>query len=202
MRALFIDHYDSFSFNVIDLMESCGVSEIVHVYYDNICADLIEVGVERFDFDFIVLSPGPGRPSDKIETLDFIKKCIGKIPIFGVCLGLQIIADIFGAKVVGAPEFQHGSKKKIDIDTGAKLFHGFENELSAASYNSLCVFERDFLGNEEGVSVIATSAGNVIEALEIVRPNFKYIAATQFHPESFMSEKSKDIFNNFLRQIH
>ena len=193
VKAVFIDHYDSFSFNVIDLFEKCGVSDIEHVYSDQI--DLEQIP----DCDFLILSPGPKHPDDEIVTKKMIEMYHEKIPVFGICLGHQMICSVFGAAIEKIPEPHHGTTKTIYINSSSVLFEGLGEVLEVATYNSLGVkiAEKEKLP----FNVIAVSGDDVIEAIERNEVGLPYIAATQFHPESFLSEQSETLIMNFLKKI-
>lgn len=194
MRALFIDHYDSFSFNVIDLLERAGVDDIKHIYFDMLTSE------DPLDYDFVVLSPGPNRPEDALSSIEFYKRAEPKVPVLGICLGHQIIGYCLGGAVEKVKDSQHGSVKKIVVDSSSNLFRGVGPTLNVATYNSLCIYQNT-LDGDSGFKVIATSEDGSVEALERNVMGKPYIATTQFHPESFLTELSMKIVQNFLERI-
>ena len=158
LKALFIDHYDSFSFNVIDLLERVGGISIVHCYFDKIEKNIFE------DFDFIVLSPGPKHPKDAIQTIELVRDCIEKKPILGICLGHQILSYLDGQVISRVDNPHHGSTKSINIDPSSALFESISAPLNVATYNSLCVKKSEWKKSE--FDVIAWSSCGDVEAIE------------------------------------
>jgi anthranilate synthase/aminodeoxychorismate synthase-like glutamine amidotransferase len=193
MKALFIDHYDSFSFNVIDLLERVGGIEIVHCFFDKLASVNIE------SFDLLILSPGPNHPQDASSSLALVRKYIDQKPMLGICLGHQILASHVGEKISRVKSPHHGSRKEIFFDPGSELFKGIASPLNVATYNSLSVKKEDWKSSE--VSVIAWSKEGDVEAIERNIFGKPYFAGVQFHPESFLSEQSVKVMENFLLRL-
>ncbi|MDB2447204.1 aminodeoxychorismate/anthranilate synthase component II [bacterium] len=195
MKALFIDHYDSFSFNVLDLLEKCGISDIEHIYFDQVDLDNVP------KCDFLVLSPGPNHPDDAQVSVDLISRFHQNVPIFGICLGLQLICKAFGAAVSKVPAPHHGATKNVDVEDSSVLFKGLGRSIKVASYNSLRISISEFSELDHEFSLIARSDDGSVEAIERASSDLPYIAATQFHPESFLSEKSIELASNFIEKV-
>ena len=193
MKALLIDYYDSFSFNVVDAFERCGVNQIEHIYSDQI--DLTKAP----ECDFIILSPGPNHPNDEQKSQELVLSNHTRIPIFGICLGHQIICASFGAQIVRIPSPHHGAVKDIFVDINSSLFESTMPVLSVATYNSLGIEVSDL--SDSPLKIVARSEDGIVEAIERDSPTLPYLASTQFHPESFLSEKSDVVIKNFLSRV-
>ena len=143
---LLIDNYDSFSYNLYQLIGS--VEPDIKVIRND--AHSIEE-IEAMKPEAIILSPGPGKPEDAGVCIEAIKYFTGKLPIFGVCLGHQAICEAFGGTVSYAKELMHGKQSRITIDTESYLFRGLEKEIDVARYHSLVadqlwnVYDRDLV---------------------------------------------------------
>lgn len=182
---LIIDNYDSFTYNLVQYLGELGTD--VHVYRnDQITIDEIEALKPQR----IVISPGPGTPDDAGISLEVIKNFAGKLPLLGVCLGHQAIAQAFGGKVVRAPQLMHGKASAI-IHDGRTIFQGLENGFSAGRYHSLIVEKASI---PECLEVSATT-GEVIMGL---RHRQIQLEGVQFHPESILTNSGKKLLANFL----
>ena len=188
---LLIDNYDSFSYNLYQLVGSIN-PDIKVIRNDTFTAEEINaMNPER-----IILSPGPGKPSDAGVCIDVVKKCGGKIPILGVCLGHQAICEAFGATVSYAKQLMHGKMSKVEIDTSAPLFRGMDLVIEAARYHSLAAVEETV---KEPLTVTARTVDGEIMAVQ----HREYpIYGVQFHPESILTPKGKQILANFLKGIN
>lgn len=186
MRLLFIDNYDSFTYNLVHFLGELGAEPIVH-RNDKISLDEIaEIAPEA-----IVLSPGPCTPNEAGVCLDLVSRFRNRIPILGVCLGHQSIAQALGGKVIRAPMLMHGKTSRISHN-GRGLFRGLNDGFVATRYHSLTV-ERESLPAE--LIVTATSDDGLIMGLEhITEPLY----GVQFHPESIASENGHQILKNFM----
>jgi para-aminobenzoate synthetase component 2 len=183
---LVIDNYDSFTYNLVQYLGELG--ETVEVYRnDELTIDEIEAKRP----DRILISPGPGTPDDAGISLEVIKHFAGKIPILGVCLGHQAIAQAFGGVVIRAPVLMHGKASEISHD-GQTIFAGLENHFQAGRYHSLIV-ERSSL--PESFEISATS-DDVIMGL---RHRKLKLEGVQFHPESILTSCGKRLLANFLQ---
>ena len=137
-RVLLVDNYDSFTYNLVQELGTLGADPVV---FRN---DAIEVsGIRQLAADGIVISPGPGRPEDGGVSMAVVAELGGEVPILGVCLGHQCIAQVFGGRIVAAPELMHGKTSAI-FHTGVGVFAEMPNPFEATRYHSLIV-ERDSL---------------------------------------------------------
>ncbi|MCR5542124.1 MAG: bifunctional anthranilate synthase component II/anthranilate phosphoribosyltransferase [Ruminococcus sp.] len=185
---LLIDNYDSFTYN---LYQAIGVlnPDIKVVRNDEITIEEIE----KLDPQALVVSPGPCYPKDAGISVEAIRHFSGKLPIFGVCLGHQSIAEAFGGHIIHAAEQMHGKQTSIDIDNDQPIFKGLKNKVDAARYHSLIV-EKETL--PDCLEVIGTDDRGQIMALKH-REHPTY--GVQFHPESILTEYGSAIIANFLR---
>ena len=184
---LIIDNYDSFSYNLFQLLGEL-VPDIQVVRNDQI--SLTEI-MERSP-SCLVLSPGPGHPKDAGICEDAIKNLSGKIPILGVCLGHQAICHAFGASIVRASKLMHGKQSLISIDTSSPIFQGLKNPFSAARYHSLAA-EKSSLPSCLKV-IAADPDGEIMAVSHRDYPVF----GLQFHPESILTPEGRTILKNFL----
>ncbi|WCK54648.1 aminodeoxychorismate/anthranilate synthase component II [Aneurinibacillus sp. Ricciae_BoGa-3] len=183
---LMIDNYDSFTYNIVQYLGELG--EALHVVRnDKITCDEIE----KLDPHCIVISPGPCTPNEAGISLEAIRRFAGKIPIFGVCLGHQSIAQVFGGKVIRAEKLMHGKTSAIHHD-GRTIFEGLPSPYRATRYHSLIV-ERESLPN--CLEISAETADGEIMGL---RHRTLQVEGVQFHPESIMTEHGKQLLHNFL----
>jgi anthranilate synthase component II len=182
---ILIDNYDSFTWNLYHYLGDLGAETVVHRN------DKISVGqVMSSRPEAIVISPGPGVPSQAGIIIDLIKEAAGKIPVFGVCLGLQAIGEAFGGKVVRAPTQMHGKVSAVHHkDIG--VFQGLSQDFSATRYHSLVV-DRATLPAE--LEITAETDG-LIMGLQHKTMN---VHGVQFHPESIASENGQAILKGFL----
>ena len=186
--VLLIDNYDSFSYNLMQMIGTeCGDVRVVR--NDRITPEEIE----RLRPDQLVLSPGPGFPKDAGVCVGAVRRLAGKIPILGVCLGHQSIGESFGGRVVHAKKLMHGKTSPIRLDTGCPLFRGLPEEITAMRYHSLVV-ERDTLP----ACLRVTAAGEDGQIMALAHREYP-VYGVQFHPESFMTEHGPEIIRNFLR---
>jgi anthranilate synthase/aminodeoxychorismate synthase-like glutamine amidotransferase len=174
MYVAFIDHYDSFSFNIVDwLIRNDFLVE--YFRFD----DLEKLAILANHLRPLVLSPGPGHPDDYASSLTLVRQASGRVPILGICLGHQILSAANGANIVRSRSPFHGSTKRLDWHG----HHNFENSHYAVSYNSLAA---QFAVVPAGTSVMATSDGGEAQVIAIKHENWNYRAlGIQFHPESY-----------------
>jgi anthranilate synthase/aminodeoxychorismate synthase-like glutamine amidotransferase len=181
-----IDNYDSFTFNLVQYLGELG--QDLRVFRN----DEITVGeIERIAPDFIVISPGPGRPEESGIIVEAIQKLAGKIPILGVCLGHQAIGAALGGSVVGAPQIMHGKTSAIFHD-GRTIFRDLENPFHATRYHSLVVSPLDL---PQCLEISAHTEDGVIMGL---RHRLFPLEGVQFHPESILTGVGKKLLSNFL----
>ena len=191
MDVLFIDHYDSFSFNLIDwLQEALPESQIIRVPHDDLQAISKELSTKKP----IVLSPGPKSPDEVDLSLRITHDFLGHVPILGVCLGHQILGRILGGKIVRSVAPFHGSRRKIVSKSESKVFFG--KPMSVATYNSLVVDR----GSVDERFVAAENMFGEIEAIEFLEGAFPAVGL-QFHPESFLSENTKCLGKYWHNQV-
>lgn len=184
-----IDNYDSFTWNIVQYLGELGeVPEVVR--NDEITAVEAEQRAPRA----IVISPGPGRPAEAGISCEVIRRCSGKIPILGVCLGHQCIGEVFGGKIVRSDRLVHGKTSAV-IHTGRGLFLDIDNPFHATRYHSLLV-SRD--GLPDTLQVMAWTVEDEIMA---IRHRSHETWGVQFHPESILTTSGKDILRNFLRLL-
>lgn len=187
---LLIDNYDSFSYNLYQLIGSLiEKGDKIKVIRND---ELSFEEVEDLNPSHIVISPGPGRPQDAGICEELIKKLSKKIPVLGVCLGHQAICEAYGGVITYAKELMHGKHKMTKIDRDCILFKGLPEEIAVARYHSLAASEKE-LPSE--LVVRAKSDDGEIMAVEHVS---KPIFGLQFHPESIMTPEGKTIMKNFL----
>ncbi|WP_434750411.1 anthranilate synthase component II [Paenibacillus amylolyticus] len=181
-----IDNFDSFTYNLVQYFADLG--ESVNVYRNN---TITVQKLEEISPDYIVISPGPSNPSNAGVSLEVIRYFAGKIPILGVCLGHQAIAQAFGGKVESARHLMHGKTSDISHD-GKTLFKGMPAVLNVARYHSLIV-NPDL---PEELEVTAWSSEGEVMGL---RHKKWSIEGVQFHPESIITPSGKQILANFLQ---
>lgn len=184
---LVIDNYDSFTYNLVQYLGELGAEMIVR-RNDEVSLDEIESEIKPAK---ILISPGPGTPDDAGVSLECIKLFGENMPILGVCLGHQAIGQIFGGKVIRAPEPVHGKPVEI-IHDGKTVFSGLAQNFSAGRYHSLSV-ERETL--PECLEISAASPDGLIMGL---RHKSLPIEGVQFHPESILTTDGKKLLANFL----
>ncbi|MBQ3834685.1 MAG: aminodeoxychorismate/anthranilate synthase component II [Elusimicrobia bacterium] len=185
---LLIDNYDSFVYNLYQYMGS--INPDITGKRNN---EITIKEIEQLNPEKIILSPGPGKPSDAGICIDLIKHFAGKIPIFGVCLGHQAICEAFGATVSYAKELMHGKQSEINIDTTCPIFKDFDNKIVVGRYHSLAALKETIPAE---LSIVASS--NDGEVMAVWHKKFN-IFGVQFHPESVLTPKGYDIIKNFLR---
>ncbi len=184
---LVIDNYDSFTYNLYQYLSH--LAEVLVYRNDKIAIDKIR----ELDPDHIVISPGPGRPEDAGISREVIDEFKGKIPILGVCLGHQCIAEVFGGKIIKAEKPQHGKVSKIYLtQEDDSIMRKVVSPCTATRYHSLIV-ERESFPND--LIILAESEEKEIMALK----HKKYpIYGLQFHPESIMTEVGMNLIENFI----
>jgi anthranilate synthase component II len=188
-RVLVIDNYDSFVYNLVQYLGELGAEPLVHRHDALTLAE-----IDALDPDGILISPGPGTPDDAGLSNDVITHFAGRRPIFGVCLGLQCMGQVFGGRVVRAPQVMHGKTSWIHHE-GAGLFAGLPDPFEATRYHSLIV-ERDSVPAE--LEITATSEDGLVMGL---RHRTHDIEGVQFHPESILTSGGHDIVRNFLAKL-
>jgi len=189
---LMIDNYDSFTYNLVQYFGELG--QKISVYRnDEITVDEIESQKPKY----VVISPGPCTPNEAGISLELIEKLAGKIPILGVCLGFQAIAQAFGGNIIGAQRIMHGKVSPIH-HTGKGVFKGLKNPLNATRYHSL-VAEQSTLPECLEVTAWTNNDSGSIEEIMGVRHKTLAIEGVQFHPESILTEHGHQMLNTFLQ---
>ncbi len=186
-----IDNYDSFTFNLVHYFQSLG-QEVVVARNDEIT--LAEI--EQLAPKYLVISPGPCDPDQAGISLDVIKHFAGKIPLLGVCLGHQAIAQHFGAIVTKAHQVMHG-KTSIIKHNGQGLFSTLNEPLEVTRYHSLIV-DKNTLPNELSITAWSTDQEGIFDEIMGLEHKTLAIASVQFHPESILTEQGHALLNNFL----
>jgi len=187
MKILVIDNYDSFTYNLVQLLGRYK-NDLVIKRNDEITAD----NIEKLGPDKILISPGPGKPEDSNVSLTAVKNFGKKIPVLGVCLGHQVIGMIFGGKVVKAPILMHGKVSGISHDNKT-IFKNIPQKFIATRYHSL-IIERKSIPAELEISA-ETDDGIVMGVRHKKHP----IEGIQFHPESFLTSEGETIIKNWLK---
>lgn len=183
---LMIDNYDSFTYNLVQYLGELGEELIVK---RNDQVNIQEI--EELKPDFLMISPGPCSPDEAGISMEAIKHFAGRIPIFGVCLGHQSIAQVFGGDVIRAERLMHGKTSEIEHD-GKGVFTGLQNPLVATRYHSLIV--KDETLPECFVRTASTKEGELMA----IRHKELPIESVQFHPESIMTSFGKEMLRNFI----
>lgn len=184
---LMIDNYDSFTFNLVQYLGELG-EELLVRRNDEITLDEIE----ELAPDFLMISPGPCSPNEAGISLAAIERFAGEIPIFGVCLGHQSIAQVFGGDVVRAERLMHGKTSEMHHD-GKTVFQDIENPFTATRYHSLIVKKETL---PECFEITAWTDEDEIMA---IRHKTLPIEGVQFHPESIMTSFGKHLLGNFIK---
>ncbi|MBS8266994.1 aminodeoxychorismate/anthranilate synthase component II [Mesobacillus boroniphilus] len=183
---LMIDNYDSFTYNLVQYLGEMG-EELRVIRNDQTSIR----GIADLDPQFLMISPGPCSPNEAGISLEAIKNFSGKTPIFGVCLGHQSIAQVFGGDVVRAERLMHGKTSLVYHD-GKTIFEGLENPFPAARYHSLIV-KKETLPDCLEVSAW-TEEGEIMALRHKTLP----VEGVQFHPESILTTPGKQLLRNFI----
>jgi para-aminobenzoate synthetase component 2 len=185
-RILVVDNYDSFVFNLVQYLGQLGAEcEVLR-------NDVVEVA-HADGFDGVLLSPGPGTPADAGVCIDMVRGVAGRIPIFGVCLGHQAIAEAYGGSIVRAPELLHGKTSLVHHDSSG-VFAGLPDPFTATRYHSLAVAPESVPAELE---VTARTDSGVIMGL---RHRTLLVEGVQFHPESVLTEGGHRMLANWLSE--
>lgn len=186
MRILIFDNYDSFTYNLVHLVKELGYTDVDVYRNDQIALEDIA------RYDKIILSPGPGIPSEAGLLLPLIKEYAGKKPILGVCLGHQAIGEAFGAKLTNLEDVYHGVATQIKVTKPDYIFQDLDENLEVGRYHSWIVANQEL---PECIEVTAVDSSNQIMAL---RHKEYDIHGVQFHPESVLTPQGAIILRNFL----
>jgi len=194
-RVFLLDNYDSFTWNLAQCMMELGAEVTVRRHDD---AEVPDVLAGRFDA--IVISPGPGRPRDAGVTPELVRAAAGRLPLLGVCLGHQAIAEAYGARVVRSPRVMHGKTSSV-LHDGRGVFAGLESPLTVGRYHSLVV-DPGSLGPEL-VASATTCDGADVTLMALRHRDHPRVAVegVQFHPESILTPEGGRLLGNFLSLV-
>ncbi|HET7581013.1 MAG TPA: aminodeoxychorismate/anthranilate synthase component II [Bacillales bacterium] len=184
---LMIDNYDSFTYNLVQYLGEMGCDVVVKRNDEVSVAD-----IESLHPDVLMISPGPCTPNEAGISLEAVRTFAGILPIFGVCLGHQAIAQAFGARIIRADRLMHGKTSQIHHD-GQTIFQQLPSPLTATRYHSLIV-DKTSLPAEFSVS-----ARTEEDEIMAIRHRRFALEGVQFHPESLLTEHGKTLLKNFLR---
>ncbi len=185
MKLLILDNYDSFTYNIVHAVRKLGIIP------DVVRNDRISVG-DAGRYDKIIISPGPGIPSEAGMMPKILKSYAHSKPILGICLGAQAIGECFGARLLNLPNVYHGIQTPVSIIADDYIFNGLPKEILVGRYHSWVVDKAE-LPNE--LEVTATDADGRIMALRHRRFD---VHGVQFHPESILTPDGSSIIKNFL----
>ena len=186
---LVLDNYDSFTYNLVQYLGELGESPVVKRNDEITVDDIGAMGATK-----LVISPGPGTPSDAGITVPAIRRWGKTIPTLGVCLGHQAIGEAYGGKVVRARTLMHGKTSRITHD-GKGLFRNVPNPLEVMRYHSLVVETASLPADLEVVARSSDDSGEI----HAIRHREYPVWGVQFHPESILTQHGKEILQNFLR---
>ncbi len=185
-RVAVVDNYDSFTWNLVDLLRQGGA--VVDVLYND---DPLCLQLSGESYKGILLSPGPGTPDTAGLTLEVLNRYSGKVPILGVCLGHQAVGQHFGLRVVKASQPVHGKASVITHDGGG-VFHGLTDKISVIRYHSLVVSE------PEEASPLRVSARTEDGVIMGFRHKELPVESVQFHPDSAATQYGREMIRNWL----
>lgn len=187
MKILILDNYDSFTYNLVHMVEKI-TGNFPAVFRND------EISIEEVQhYDLIMLSPGPGIPNEAGILKELIRRYAGVKPIFGVCLGLQAITEVFGGKIINLEDVFHGVATEMRVTASdATIFKGLPEKFLAARYHSWAATDEGF---PTELKVTARDEEGLIQAIEhTVFP----ISAVQFHPESILTDVGEQLVTNFI----
>lgn len=182
---LVIDNYDSFTYNIVQYLKILGEHPVVIKNDELTMEEIAELSFSR-----IIISPGWGSPENSGISMEVIDRYKDTHPIFGICLGMQCIAEFFGADVTRAPSPCHGKNSDVFFEPDFRLFQGFRQGFSATRYHSLMV-----TSPSEDTEITARTEDGIPMALKIRN---RRIYGVQFHPEAILTENGLEIFRNFI----
>jgi anthranilate synthase component 2 len=188
-RVLVIDNYDSFTYNLVQVLGGLGAHPVVHRH------DAVDLqAIEHLEPDAIVISPGPGRPEDAGVSKAVIATFGSRIPVLGVCLGHQCIGEVFGGRVIAAPRLMHGKTSWIH-HRGTGVFEGLPDPFEATRYHSLVVARAEL---PPVLEVTAEAEDGTIMGL---RHREWPVEGVQFHPESILTVEGPRLLANFVASV-
>lgn len=185
-KLLIIDNYDSFTYNLVQLVEQAGVSDFYLIKNDQL------LGLKSDDFDQVIISPGPGIAAEAGKLMQFLKIYYHKKSILGICLGYEALAELFGGKLAQMPEPMHGIRNKGKIIKNASIFNGLPNEFFIGHYHSWIIEEK---GMPAELEILMKDENNLPMAFHHKKHD---LTGLQFHPESVMTEFGLEMIRNWL----
>jgi len=189
LKVLLVDFYDSFTFNVVHYFESLGAD--VTVLSDHLIGEDI---LNSFDYDALVLSPGPGLPHETKSMYALIESFTAKTPILGICLGMQGVAEFFGGELYNLKNVTHGVSKKMRVFNHQALFIDLPEEIEVGLYHSWAVAA---VSDDFRVTSRLTENDVIMSIAHKSLPIF----GVQFHPESIMTPNGKQVIANFMKIV-
>lgn len=190
---LIIDNYDSFTYNLARYFEELD-QQVMVVKNDSL--DIDELAT--LNFSHLVLSPGPCTPNESGICLQTIERFAGKIPILGVCLGHQAIAQVFGASIKQAQHVRHGKTSVLNVESGSNtLFYNCPTSFAVTRYHSLLVDEITLSAEFKVTATCCTQSTREVMAIE--SPQLR-LYGVQFHPESLLTEYGHQVLSNFINK--
>jgi anthranilate synthase component 2 len=190
MKILILDNYDSFTYNLVHMVEKITGDFPVVFRNDEISIEAVA------NYDVIMLSPGPGIPDEAGILKEVIRTYAGIKPIFGVCLGLQAITEVFGGKIINLEDVFHGVATTMKVtDKNATIFKDLPETFLAARYHSWAATDAGF---PEEIQVTARDEDNLIQAIQ---HKIFPISAVQFHPESILTDVGEQLLRNFINSV-
>lgn len=192
-KVLMLDNYDSFTFNIVQYLNELGAEVVTH-RNDAITLEQIEALAPTH----LVISPGPCTPNESGISMAAIRHFAGKLPILGVCLGHQAIGQVYGARVVRAPQVMHGKTSAV-LHTHQGVFEGLDNPLEVTRYHSLVV-ERETLPSCLELTAWTTDNDVTPGLIMGLRHSTLDVEGVQFHPESILTCQGHELLANFLKR--
>lgn len=187
-KIAIIDHHDSFTFNLVQLLEETGAKVTIFTYPKFLIPEITS-------FDGIILSPGPGTPNNYPKSIELIGKLKGKVPILGICMGLQIILTYFGGSLRNLEEVNHGEKVKIIKKGAMSLWEGLIFPIGVGLYHSWTAVKTNF---PDEINITAETTEGLI--MGIKHAVFS-LEAVQFHPESYMTDNGNRMISNWIATL-
>jgi anthranilate synthase/aminodeoxychorismate synthase-like glutamine amidotransferase len=186
---LVVDNYDSFTYNLVQYLGELGATPLVHRHDALRIDELVDL-----DPDAVLISPGPGDPDHAGLSNEVVTTFAGRVPVLGVCLGHQCIGQVYGGRIVRAPQVMHGKTSLIRHD-GAGVFAGLPNPFEATRYHSLVV---DRASVPDVLEITAETDDGTVMGL---RHRELAVEGVQFHPESILTTSGHELLRNFLEQV-
>ena len=189
MKVVLIDHNDSFTYNIVELLQKFKEVKVQVINYQNLDTQKL------INFDKIILSPGPGLPKNYPKTTEVIKQFHQTKSILGICLGHQLISEFFGMQLFNLQEVKHGVKEQIIVNNQSVLYQNFTPNIDVGLYHSWAV------KNEKTKTNLLVTATNNDGVIMSVQHQKLPVFGVQFHLESFLTPKGKNIMKNFLYHV-